>query len=117
MGPWLLNINAWPLLSCVMAALYKCIRMKMLPLFMRQYYTHSGKRKPSPEFYLQAIDHLNVDPASCIFIDDRMVNIEAALSVGMVGLQFKNAEALRKDLCALGVELPPLVCEGDAQVQ
>jgi len=46
-----------------------------------------------------------------------MVNIEAALSVGMVGLQFKNAEALRKDLCALGVELPPLVCEGDAQVQ
>ena len=144
MGPWLLNINAWPLLSCVMAALYKCIRMKMLPLFMRQYYTHSGKRKPSPEFYLQAIDHLNVDPASCIFIDDRlvyadvllvtissevdsltclcvyyrrMVNIEAALSVGMVGLQFKNAEAMRKDLCALGVELPPLVCEGDAQVQ
>ncbi|XP_039776789.1 flavin mononucleotide hydrolase 1, chloroplatic-like isoform X1 [Panicum virgatum] len=77
----------------------------------------TGKRKPSPEFYLQAIDHLNVDPASCIFIDDRMVNIEAALSVGMVGLQFKNAEALRKDLCALGVELPPLVCEGDAQVQ
>jgi FMN phosphatase YigB (HAD superfamily) len=77
----------------------------------------TGKRKPSPEFYLQAIDHLNVDPASCIFIDDRMVNIEAALSVGMVGLQFKNAEALRKDLCALGVELPPLVCEGEAQVQ
>ncbi|RLM69978.1 uncharacterized protein C2845_PM17G07830 [Panicum miliaceum] len=71
----------------------------------------TGKRKPSPDFYLQAVDHLNVDPASCIFIDDRMVNIEAALSVGMVGLQFKNAEALRKDLCGLGVELPPLVCE------
>ncbi|KAF8765343.1 hypothetical protein HU200_008721 [Digitaria exilis] len=74
------------------------------------------KRKPSPDFYLQAVDHLNVEPASCIFIDDRMVNIEAALSVGMVGLQFKNAEALRKDLCALGVELSP-VCEGEAQVQ
>ncbi|RCV38009.1 hypothetical protein SETIT_8G107900v2 [Setaria italica] len=77
----------------------------------------TGKRKPSPDFYLQAVDHLNVDPASCIFIDDRMVNIEAALSVGMVGLQFKNAEALRKDLCALGVELSPLVCEGEAHVQ
>ncbi|KAF8701533.1 hypothetical protein HU200_033558 [Digitaria exilis] len=76
----------------------------------------TGKRKPSPDFYLQAVDHLNVEPASCIFIDDRMVNIEAALSVGMVGLQFKNAEALRKDLCALGVELSP-VCEGEAQVQ
>lgn len=77
----------------------------------------TGKRKPSPEFYLQAADQLNVDPASCVFIDDRMINIEAALSVGMVGLQFKSAEALQKDLCALGVELSPLVCEGEAQVQ
>ncbi|EES17979.1 hypothetical protein BDA96_09G099400 [Sorghum bicolor] len=77
----------------------------------------TGKRKPSPEFYLQALDQLNVDPASCIFIDDRMLNVEAALSVGMIGLQFKSAKALQEDLCALGVELPPLVCEGEAQVQ
>jgi len=34
----------------------------------------------------------------------------------MVGLQFKSAEALQ-DLCALGVELSPFVCEGEAQVQ
>ncbi|KAK3118687.1 hypothetical protein QOZ80_9BG0704140 [Eleusine coracana subsp. coracana] len=77
----------------------------------------TGKRKPSPDFYLQAVDHLNVDPASCIFIDDRMANIEAALSVGMVGLHFKNAEVLRKDLCSLGVELAPCVHEDEAQVQ
>ncbi|XP_052135753.1 flavin mononucleotide hydrolase 1, chloroplatic [Oryza glaberrima] len=75
-----------------------------------------GKRKPSPDFYLHAVDHLNVDPASCIFIDDRMTNIEAALSVGMVGLQFKNAEVLKKDLCSLGVEFAP-VHEGEIQVQ
>lgn len=120
--------------------------MKMLPLFCGLIITlhHSGKRKPSPEFYLQAADQLSVDPASCIFIDDRlvfvdaalvlftsdvdsltclyfyhcrMINIEAALSVGMIGLQFKSADALQKDLCALGVELSPLVCEGEAQVQ
>ncbi|WVZ52077.1 hypothetical protein U9M48_003170 [Paspalum notatum var. saurae] len=77
----------------------------------------TGIRKPSPEFYLHAVDHLDVDPASCIFIDDRMVNIEAALSVGMVGLQFKSAEMLQKELCTLGVELSPLVCEGDTKVQ
>lgn len=77
----------------------------------------TGKRKPSPEFYLQAVDHLDVDPASCIFIDDRMINIDAALRVGMVGLQFKNAEALQKDLCARGVELSAHVCEGEAKVQ
>lgn len=31
----------------------------------------SGKRKPDPEFYLEALRHLKVEPASCIFIDDR----------------------------------------------
>uniref|UniRef100_A0A0E0F4Y2 Uncharacterized protein n=1 Tax=Oryza meridionalis TaxID=40149 RepID=A0A0E0F4Y2_9ORYZ len=75
-----------------------------------------SKRKPSPDFYLHAVDHLNVDPASCIFIDDRMTNIEAALSVGMVGLQFKNAEVLKKDLCLLGVEFAP-VHEDEIHVQ
>jgi HAD superfamily hydrolase (TIGR01509 family) len=55
--------------------------MKMLPLFCGLIITlhHSGKRKPSPEFYLQALDQLNVDPASCIFIDDRLVFVDAAL--------------------------------------
>uniref|UniRef100_A0A0D9XRE0 FCP1 homology domain-containing protein n=1 Tax=Leersia perrieri TaxID=77586 RepID=A0A0D9XRE0_9ORYZ len=75
-----------------------------------------GKRKPSPDFYLHAVDHLHVDPANCIFIDDRMTNIEAALGVGMVGLHFKNAEMLKKDLCSLGVEFAP-VHEGEIQVQ
>ncbi|XP_006662889.1 flavin mononucleotide hydrolase 1, chloroplatic [Oryza brachyantha] len=75
-----------------------------------------GKRKPSPDFYLHAVDHLSVDPASCIFIDDRMTNIEAALSVGMVGLHFKNAEVLKKDLCSLGVEFTP-VHEDEIKVQ
>jgi HAD superfamily hydrolase (TIGR01509 family) len=56
--------------------------MKMLPLFCGLIITlHSGKRKPSPEFYLQALDQLNVDPASCIFIDDRLVFVDAALAL------------------------------------
>ena len=32
---------------------------------------HPGKRKPDPDFYLAVVEHLKVDPASCIFIDDR----------------------------------------------
>lgn len=46
-----------------------------------------------------------------------MVNIEAALGVGMVGLHFKNAEALKNDLCSLGVELAPLVLEDETEVR
>ncbi|XWS58793.1 hypothetical protein CRYUN_Cryun08bG0064100 [Craigia yunnanensis] len=30
-----------------------------------------GKRKPDPDFYLAVVEHLKVDPVSCIFIDDR----------------------------------------------
>jgi len=32
----------------------------------------SGKRKPDPEFYLEVVGHLGVEPCDCIFIDDRL---------------------------------------------
>ncbi|KAL5566736.1 hypothetical protein UlMin_029900 [Ulmus minor] len=45
----------------------------------------NGKRKPDPDFYLDALEHLEVDPANYIF---------AAIAVGIVGLHFKNADIL-----------------------
>ncbi|KAL5539237.1 hypothetical protein UlMin_044702 [Ulmus minor] len=30
----------------------------------------NGKRKPDPDFYLNTLEHLEVDPANCIFVDD-----------------------------------------------
>ncbi|OMO92918.1 Single-stranded nucleic acid binding R3H [Corchorus capsularis] len=62
-----------------------------------------GKRKPDPNFYLAVLEHLKVDAASCIFIDDRLKNVEAAEEVGINGLHFKNAELLCQDLLRLGV--------------
>ncbi|XVF30412.1 hypothetical protein REPUB_Repub16aG0055000 [Reevesia pubescens] len=64
-----------------------------------------GKRKPDPDFYLAVVEHLKVDPASCIFIDDRIKNVEVAVGVGITGLQFKNADLLYQDLLRLGVEI------------
>ncbi|OIT03345.1 hypothetical protein A4A49_36654 [Nicotiana attenuata] len=64
-----------------------------------------GKRKPDPDFYLEVVKHLNVEASSCIFVDDRMRNVEAAVEVGLNGLQFKNADLLRKDLSLLGVNI------------
>ncbi|KAL5539238.1 hypothetical protein UlMin_044703 [Ulmus minor] len=49
----------------------------------------NGKRKPDPDFYLNALEHLEVDPANCIFVDDRTKNVEAAIAVGIVGLHYK----------------------------
>ncbi|PON45500.1 HAD hydrolase, subfamily IA [Parasponia andersonii] len=65
----------------------------------------TGKRKPDPDFYLDALKHLKVDPANCIFVDDRMKNVEAAIAVGIVGLHFKNAETLRRDLSLMGIDV------------
>ncbi|XP_075083939.1 flavin mononucleotide hydrolase 1, chloroplatic-like [Nicotiana tabacum] len=64
-----------------------------------------GKRKPDPDFYLEVVKHLNVEASNCIFVDDRMRNVEAAVEVGLNGLQFKNADLLRKDLSLLGVNI------------
>lgn len=64
-----------------------------------------GKRKPEPDFYLEVLRHLDVEPASCVFIDDRMRNVEAAEDVGIVGLHFKNADSLRQDLSLLGIDI------------
>ncbi|KAH7854213.1 hypothetical protein Vadar_011436 [Vaccinium darrowii] len=64
----------------------------------------TGKRKPDPDFYLEVLRHLDVEPASCVFIDDRMTNVEAAMDAGIVGIQFQNVTSLRQDLALLGID-------------
>ncbi|KAJ0014700.1 hypothetical protein Pint_21319 [Pistacia integerrima] len=64
-----------------------------------------GKRKPDPDFYLEVVRHLKVDSGDCIFIDDRLKNVEAATEVGIVGLQFKGADFLRRDLSQMGINV------------
>ncbi|KAK9673450.1 hypothetical protein RND81_12G168800 [Saponaria officinalis] len=64
-----------------------------------------GKQKPDPGFYSEVLRFLEVEPGSCIFIDDRMKNVEGAVNSGMVGLQFKDADVLRQQLSSLGVDI------------
>ncbi|KAL9234881.1 hypothetical protein vseg_009697 [Gypsophila vaccaria] len=64
-----------------------------------------GKQKPDPGFYSEVLGFLEVEPGSCIFIDDRMKNVEGAVNAGMVGLQFKDADVLRQQLSSLGVNI------------
>lgn len=63
-----------------------------------------GKRKPDLEFYAEVVRRLDVEPENCIFIDDRMRNVEAAVESGMVGLQFKDAKMLSYELSLLGIQ-------------
>jgi 2-haloacid dehalogenase len=60
-------------------------------------------RKPSAEFYQILFDRYNVHPASALFIDDNVKNIEGAKQVGLQTIHFTTPENLRRDLNAMGL--------------
>jgi putative hydrolase of the HAD superfamily len=64
--------------------------------------------KPDPAIYRYALEKLGTRPEETLFIDDREVNVEAALALGMKALVFTTVEKLRADLIAqsLDKELP-----------
>jgi HAD superfamily hydrolase (TIGR01509 family) len=63
----------------------------------------TGVRKPHEDAYLGAARLLERPPSSCVFVDDRRDNVEAAWRVGMPGVVFVDAETLRRDLEDLGI--------------
>jgi putative hydrolase of the HAD superfamily len=67
-----------------------------------------GITKPDPAIYLHALKELDAQPQETLFLDDRLVNVEAAIALGMRGLQFSTVDQLRLDLAASGLdaELP-----------
>ncbi len=64
-----------------------------------------GARKPDREIYQIALEVTQRPPGNCLFIDDRALNLESARQLGMQAIQFRDAEQLRKDLAALGVDV------------
>ncbi len=59
--------------------------------------------KPDQAIYRLLMDRYGLEPNQCYFIDDNPNNVEAARSVGMSAHLFLGAEALRRDLAALGL--------------
>ncbi|BAI73009.1 2-haloacid dehalogenase [Azospirillum sp. B510] len=59
--------------------------------------------KPDPAIYRLFVDRYDLEASDCYFIDDNPDNVEAAKSVGMSAHLFAGAEALRRDLLALGL--------------
>ena len=64
--------------------------------------------KPEPAIYLHVLKELDVRPEEALFLDDKLVNVEAARALGMRALEFSTVEKLRRDLVAAGLdaELP-----------
>ena len=59
---------------------------------------HTGVRKPDPQAYLGAAKSLRVAPRDCLFIDDRLRNVQAAQAVGMDVIHRQSGEQLRDEL-------------------
>jgi putative hydrolase of the HAD superfamily len=53
-----------------------------------------GMRKPEPEIYLLTIERLGdgLRPPDCLFVDDNLLNVEAARELGMTAVQFHSNE-------------------------
>ena len=60
-------------------------------------------RKPDPESYRAALRRFGLVAEQAVFVDDTPANVAAAEALGLVGIQFHDAKALRRDLESVGV--------------
>ena len=58
----------------------------------------TGRKKPDPETFLDALERLGADPLETYFTDDLLANVEGARIAGIRGEVFTGVEALRKAL-------------------
>lgn len=63
-----------------------------------------GIAKPDPAIYQHTIRKLGASARETLFIDDKLVNIEAARALGMTAIQFSTVERLRHELVTAGLD-------------
>ena len=59
--------------------------------------------KPDPRIFHRLLDRYGIDPARAVFIDDSQANAAAASALGLRGIHFTGADALRRELAALAL--------------
>jgi glucose-1-phosphatase len=65
-----------------------------------------GVMKPDPGIYQEALRRSGLPAKACVFIDDRLGNIEGAKRVGMQAILFQSAEQCSAELESLGIVIP-----------
>ncbi len=69
--------------------------------FLTSFYL--GQVKPDEDIYRNAMGIAGCQAARAIFIDDRPVNVETALKLGLRAIRFLSLDQLRTDLADAGV--------------
>jgi len=54
--------------------------------------------KPDPKIYLLAMDRFNLDPQNTVFIDDKLVNINAAKKLGFKTIHLTNPNIIESEI-------------------
>ena len=54
--------------------------------------------KPDRKIYERLLDRFNLVAAECLFVDDRLSNVEAAKGLGMLGVVFNSYEQARDEI-------------------
>lgn len=63
-----------------------------------------GRLKPAVEFYAECVIAARATAGECLFIDDRVENVEGALRAGLTGLLYRDSAGLIEDLTNLGFD-------------
>jgi glucose-1-phosphatase len=64
----------------------------------------AGSLKPSSGIFKTALRRAQCDPDECFFIDDILINVEAARKHGMDAVQFQNSAQLEEELRSREIE-------------
>ena len=78
---------------------------------LRRYFTvffssgFLGVKKPDQAIYQLALQLTQRSPAECVFIDDRDLNLECAVTEGMRTIHYQDASQLRTELVGLGIDI------------
>ena len=65
-----------------------------------------GVMKPDPRMYEEVVRRARVPAQACLFMDDRLANVEGAKRLGMHAFQFESVGQCLVRMKELGVVLP-----------
>ncbi len=63
-----------------------------------------GRLKPAAEFYAECVIAARAAAEECLFVDDRLENVEGAMRAGLTGLLYRDSAGLIDDLTRLGFD-------------
>ena len=67
--------------------------------FESMYFSHNIElKKPDPKAFYAVTRENGIKPEECIFVDNDMINIKGAISVGMEAILYKGLDSLKADL-------------------